>query len=175
MDLGMPIFFRGINFELGNTFSIYFEVPINHYISYLTLRYLDFSPSNIIVRKLYTSSEAFSLYTVSLGRRLYFFKVLKSWPMSLDRGAQTGSIGCQIHFSEEENYRQEQEKLQELGEMRDIIGIDALGWVPDEDELERCRAVIQSIKDGLIEHSITEMEKAAVLSHFPFDDYEENA
>ncbi|KAJ5213403.1 hypothetical protein N7449_000572 [Penicillium cf. viridicatum] len=108
-------------------------------------------------------------------------QVLKSWPMSLDEGAQARSVECPIHFSEEEiqkcseDYRQEQEKLQELGEMRDVIGTDALGWVSDEDELERCRAVIQSIKDGLMEHSSTEMEKTAVLSHFPFDDHEENA
>ncbi|KAJ5481516.1 hypothetical protein N7475_000328 [Penicillium sp. IBT 31633x] len=47
--------------------------------------------------------------------------------------------------------------------------------VLDDDELKRCRAIIQSIKDGLMEHSSTEMEKIAVLSHFPFDDHEENA
>ncbi|KGO41914.1 hypothetical protein PEX1_006490 [Penicillium expansum] len=61
------------------------------------------------------------------------------------------------------------------GEMRDLIGTDALGWVSGGDELERCRAVIQSIKDGLMEHSSSEMEKTAVLSHFPFDNHEENA
>lgn len=101
--------------------------------------------------------------------------------MSLDEGAQTRSVECLIHFSEEEmqkcseDHRQEQEKLQELSEMRDLIGTDALGWVSDEDELERARAVIQSIKDGLMEHSSTEMERTAVLLHFPFDDHEENA
>ncbi|KAF7712895.1 Uncharacterized protein PECH_002549 [Penicillium ucsense] len=74
-----------------------------------------------------------------------------------------------------EDHQQEQEKLKELGEMRELIGTDALGWVSDEDELNRCRAVIQSIKDGLMEHSSTEMEKIAVLYHFPFDDHEENS
>lgn len=58
--------------------------------------------------------------------------------------------------------------------MRDLIGTDALGWVLDEDQLEWRRAVSQSIKDGLMEHSSTEMEKTAVLYHFPFDDHEEN-
>ncbi|KAJ5950289.1 uncharacterized protein N7479_008702 [Penicillium vulpinum] len=60
-----------------------------------------------------------------------------------------------------EDYGLEQEKLQELGEMRDLIGTDTLGWVSDEDELERSRAVIQSIKDGLMEYSSTEMEKTS--------------
>ncbi|KGO64142.1 Aminoglycoside phosphotransferase [Penicillium italicum] len=108
-------------------------------------------------------------------------QVLNNWPMSLDGEAQTRPVECPVQFSKEEirkcseDHRQEQEKLQELGEMRDIIGTDALGWVSDEDELERCRVIIQSIKDGLMEHSSTEMEKTAVLSHFPFDDHEENA
>jgi hypothetical protein len=101
--------------------------------------------------------------------------------MSLDGGAQMRSAECPIRFSGEEmqkcseDHRQEQEKLQELGEMRDLIGTDAQGWVSDENELERCRAIIQSIKDGFMEHSSTEMEKIAVLSHSPFDDHEENA
>ncbi|KAL3493213.1 kinase-like protein [Aspergillus germanicus] len=103
-------------------------------------------------------------------------QVLKNWPMSLDEGAQTTSAECPVQFSEEEiqkcseDYNQEQERLQELGEMRDLIGTDAIGWVLDEAELERCRAVIQSIKDGLMAHSSTEMEKTAIISHFPFDD-----
>ncbi|KAJ5123986.1 uncharacterized protein N7515_007811 [Penicillium bovifimosum] len=117
----------------------------------------------------------------SVSLKYAMLQVLKNWPMPLDGGAQTRSVECPIQFSGEEmqkcseDHRQEQEKLQELGEMRDLIGTDALGWVSDEDELERCRAIIQSIKDGLTEHSSTEMEKIAVLSHFPFDDHEENA
>jgi hypothetical protein len=117
----------------------------------------------------------------SVSLKYAMLQVLKNWPLSLDEGAQSRSVECPIHFSEEEiqkcseDHRQEQEKLQELGEMRDLIGTDALGWVSDEDELERCSVVIQSIKDGLMEHSSTEMEKTAVLSHFPFDDHEESA
>ncbi|KAJ5471815.1 hypothetical protein N7539_008758 [Penicillium diatomitis] len=107
-------------------------------------------------------------------------RVLKNWPMSLDEEAQTRSVECPVHFCEEEmqkcseEHRQEQEKLQELNEMRDLIGTDALDWVSDEDELERCRSVIQSIKDCSMEHSSTEMEKTSVLFHFAFDDHEEN-
>lgn len=113
----------------------------------------------------------------SISLKYTMLQVLNNWPISLDGETQTKS--CSIQFSEEEmqkcseDHRQEQEKLQELGEMRDVIGTDALGWV-SEDELERSRAIIQSIKDGLMEHSSTEMEKIGVLSHFPFDDHEEN-
>ncbi|KAJ5159156.1 uncharacterized protein N7500_008807 [Penicillium coprophilum] len=117
----------------------------------------------------------------SVSLKYTMIQVLKNWPMSLDEGVTATSIGCPVHFSEEEiqqcseDYRQEQEKLKELGEMRELIGTDALGWVSDEDELNRCRAIIQSIKDGLMEHSSTEMEKIAVLHHFPFDNHEENS
>jgi hypothetical protein len=53
--------------------------------------------------------------------------------MSLDKGAQTRSVECPVHFSEEEiqkcleDHRQEQENLKELGEIRDLIRTDALG------------------------------------------------
>jgi hypothetical protein len=56
--------------------------------------------------------------------------------------------------------------------MKDLIRTGALGWVSGEDGLERWRAIIQSIKDGLMEHSSTEMEKTAVFP-IPFDDHEE--
>lgn len=115
----------------------------------------------------------------SVSLKYVMLQVLKNWPMSLDERAETRSVECPVHFSEaeikecSEHHHQEQEKLQELGEMRDLIGTDALGWVSD-DGFERSRAVIQTIKDGLMEHSSSEMERTAVLSHFPFDDHEEN-
>ncbi|KAJ5676465.1 uncharacterized protein N7477_002098, partial [Penicillium maclennaniae] len=90
----LPFFpFKYINLELGNTFSIYFKAPTkreikfcerftpyldvlsDHYISYPTLRYPDFSPSNIINGKLYIMSEAFLISIGPLGRRLYLIKV----------------------------------------------------------------------------------------------------
>jgi hypothetical protein len=117
----------------------------------------------------------------SVSLKYAMLQVLKNWPMSLDEGAQKSSIECPVHFSEEEmqkcseDHRQEQEKLQELSEMRDLIGTDALGWVSNEDELERCSALIRSIKGGLMEHSSTDMEKTAFRAHFPFDDHEENS
>lgn len=73
-----------------------------------------------------------------------------------------------------EDYRREQKKLQELSKVKDLIETDALGWVSNEYKLDRYRAVIQSIKEELIEYSCTEIEKNTTLSHFPFDDHKEN-
>ena len=108
-------------------------------------------------------------------------QVLRNWPILLDGEAPARPGERPVRFSEEDTkqclelYEQEQEKLKELSEMREFIGTDALAWVADEDELDRCRAVVQSIKDGLMEHSSTEMEKMAILDHFPFDDHEETS
>lgn len=104
----------------------------------------------------------------------------RNWPMHLDEGTHAESTECPVYYSDEEiqqclkDYNQEQEKLQELEEMRDLIDTDALGWVPNEDQLQKSMVVIQAIKAGLMENSSTEMEKTALLDHFSFDDHEEN-
>jgi hypothetical protein len=104
-----------------------------------------------------------------------------NWRMCLDgEGKPAQSAEFPVHYSEEEiqrcldDYKQEQEKLQELAEMRDLIGTDAVGWVPNEDELEKSMVVIKAIKDGLMAHSSTGIEKTAILDHFPFDDHDEH-
>jgi hypothetical protein len=115
----------------------------------------------------------------SLSLKYTIIQVLKNWPMHVDNSGPAASMDCPVKYSEEEiqqctkNHEQEEEKMQELAEMKDIIGTDALGWVPDDEQLEKSRAIIQSIKEGLEEHSETEIEKIAVQSHFPFDDHDE--
>lgn len=60
--------------------------------------------------------------------------------------------------------------MQELTEMMQLRGIDALSQVPDDEQLQQSRNVVQAIKAGLLEHSTTEIEKVAFQPHFPFDD-----
>ncbi|GAD91910.1 conserved hypothetical protein [Paecilomyces variotii No. 5] len=91
------------------------------------------------------------------------------------------SIKCPIDFSGEEmreitsQYNQEQERMTGLEEMREVIGIDALGWVPDDEQLEGSKAIAQKIKEGFIVHSTTEEEQISVRKHFPFDDHDEDS
>ncbi|KAL4929902.1 kinase-like protein [Aspergillus undulatus] len=68
----------------------------------------------------------------------------------------------------------EEEKMQELSEMRDVVGTDAQGWVPDDEHLERAKSVIQKIKDGLLQELKTDLERTAIVRHFPFDDHDED-
>jgi hypothetical protein len=116
----------------------------------------------------------------SLSLKYAITQVYKNWPMRLDDSPAVGSLDCPVKYTEDEiqqcakEYDQEQEKMQELVEMKDIINIDSLGWVPDDEQLEKSRAIVQTIKDGLLEHSETELERIAVESHFPFDDHDED-
>ncbi|QKX60977.1 uncharacterized protein TRUGW13939_08123 [Talaromyces rugulosus] len=117
----------------------------------------------------------------SLSLKYALLQVHQNWPTSLGRDDTTESAPCPVQFTEEESRQcvdkreQEQEKLQELSEMKDVIGIDALGWVPDDEQLEKSKRIAEAIKEGLLAHSENEMERAALSAHFPFDDHDEDA
>ena len=105
----------------------------------------------------------------------------RNWPMGISFGNTTAAATppCPLTYSEEEmqqcenEHDHEQDKLQELTEMKDLIGIDSVGWVPDDEHLQAARAMVETIKAGLLEHSSTEIERVAVRDHFPFDDHDE--
>ncbi|RAK99051.1 aminoglycoside phosphotransferase family protein [Aspergillus ibericus CBS 121593] len=109
----------------------------------------------------------------------WMIQACNKWPMSIDKGGPPGSTKCPVEYSEQEVlhctglHDQEQEKLQILTEMRDVIGIDSLGWVPDDEHLEQSRAMAQNIKAGLLEQSESDTERTALLEHFSFDDHDE--
>ncbi|PWY95459.1 phosphotransferase family protein [Aspergillus sclerotioniger CBS 115572] len=111
--------------------------------------------------------------------RYVMMQVCSKWPMPIDNGKSLGPIKCPVEYSEQavlqctKSHDQEQEKLQELTEMREVIGIDSLGWVPDDEHLEQSRSMAQNIKAGLLEQSESDTERTALLEHFPFDDHDE--
>lgn len=72
-------------------------------------------------------------------------------------------------------HNQEDEKMQELEEIREVLCIDALGWVPYDEQLAESKALMQTSKFGMLEHSSTELERIAVRDHFPFNDHDEDA
>ncbi|KAK2857310.1 hypothetical protein FQN49_004829 [Arthroderma sp. PD_2] len=104
----------------------------------------------------------------------------QKWPMALDGGSSMKPADCPVQFPEEEIIKcmadvgEEQEKLQEFAEMKAYANVDSVGWVPDDEHLEKSRDIAQTIKAGLLEHSATEIEREAVQNHFPFDDHDEN-
>lgn len=61
-----------------------------------------------------------------------------------------------------------------MAELRSRIGIDALVWVPDDEHLEKPKRIVKTIKQGLLAHSETEIERIALDTYFPFDDHDED-
>jgi hypothetical protein len=115
----------------------------------------------------------------SLSPQYTITQVCKGWPLHINETPEK-SVDCPVKYSEDEiqqctkAHDQQEEKMLELAEMKDITGIDALGWVPDDEQLEKSRAIIETIKEGLMKHSETEIERIAVQLHFPFDDHDES-
>lgn len=103
----------------------------------------------------------------SVSLQYVLLQVCQNWPLHLDGAPSVRSIKCPIEFSDEEireitnHYNQEQEKMTELEEMREVVGIDALGWVPDDEQLENSKTIAQKIKAFL---SIPLLKRSASLS-----------
>lgn len=112
---------------------------------------------------------------------------IKKWPLAVSDDKSTD--GCMygagslpeapVRYSEDEirncveEHNQRAERMQELEEMQNFLGTDAIGWVPDNEHYEKSKALIQSIKAGMLEHSESDLERSAVRDHFPFDDHDE--
>ena len=115
-------------------------------------------------------------------------QALNKWPMPLEEenfhsdseDTTTVPVERPLNYSDVEirecvdAYSQEDEKMQDLMEMREVLGIDTLGWLPNDEQLESSKALAQSIKSGMLEHSSSETERIAVRDHFPFDDHDED-
>lgn len=62
--------------------------------------------------------------------------------MAVDNGNCLGPVECPVKYSAQEisqcrnELKQVDEARQELAELREIIGIDSVGWVPDNEHLE---------------------------------------
>lgn len=118
----------------------------------------------------------------SLSLKYAIIQAQSKWPMPLGDEDQStrDPTTCPVKYSDNEiqqcvdEYNQEGEKMQELEEMREFLNIDALGWVPDDEQLQKSKALMQTIKSGMLEHSSTEAERIAVRDHFPFDDHDED-
>ncbi|RAL12649.1 phosphotransferase family protein [Aspergillus homomorphus CBS 101889] len=61
-----------------------------------------------------------------------------------------------------------------MDETRSALGVDVLGWVPNED-YDAAKAVAQDLKTKMLEAAETHEEVVGVRDHFPFDDFDESA
>ncbi|KAL5341350.1 kinase-like domain-containing protein [Aspergillus crustosus] len=84
--------------------------------------------------------------------RYAIIQAMTNWPMSIDNKIPGTTHNC---------HGKEGERMQELSEMRDIVGIDSQGWVPDDEHLQRSKVLAQQIKEGLLGESSTDIERTA--------------
>ncbi|KKK25465.1 hypothetical protein AOCH_004383 [Aspergillus ochraceoroseus] len=61
-----------------------------------------------------------------------------------------------------------------MEQMRNVLGVDILGWVPN-DEYEATKAMAREIKAKMLEAAETDDDVTGVQNHFPFDDFDENS
>ncbi|PWY63639.1 hypothetical protein BO83DRAFT_393201 [Aspergillus eucalypticola CBS 122712] len=61
-----------------------------------------------------------------------------------------------------------------MEQVRHALGIDNMGWVPNED-YEAARRLASEIKSKMLEAAETRDEVVAIRDHFPFDDFDEGA
>ncbi|PYI30386.1 kinase-like protein [Aspergillus indologenus CBS 114.80] len=59
-------------------------------------------------------------------------------------------------------------------EMRNILGVDLLGWVPNDD-YDAVKKVAHDMKTRMLEAAETSEDRIGVRDHFPFDDFDEVA
>lgn len=120
----------------------------------------------------------------SLDLEHILMEVARRWPMAIDDGkeqspAQQNGNKAPVRYSDErveacsKAMELQEEKEQELEEMREVIGIDSQGWVPDDERLEHAKRVRDLIKEKLLEECETEKERIAIREHFSFDDHAE--
>lgn len=61
-----------------------------------------------------------------------------------------------------------------MDQMRDVLGIDILGWVPN-DEYETAKEKAREIKAKMLDAAETDEDRIGIQNHFPFDDFDENS
>ncbi|KAF1962350.1 kinase-like protein [Byssothecium circinans] len=93
----------------------------------------------------------------------------------------SGAIACEtppIRYSDEsitsimDVHRQQEEMDAVMDQMRETLGVDVYGWVPNE-EFAATRELARHIKERMID-AADAAEKDGVRNHFPFDDFAED-
>ncbi|KAL4981480.1 kinase-like domain-containing protein [Aspergillus falconensis] len=59
-----------------------------------------------------------------------------------------------------------------MEQMRNVLGVDILGWVPN-DEYEAVKEMAREMKAKMLEAAETRGDVTGVQNHFPFDDFDE--
>jgi len=118
----------------------------------------------------------------SVSLRHFLATATQEWPLAMPCPGELSDgseASCPLTYTTEymqqsaDDYQVQEERLQELQEMREYLDIDRQGWVPDDAHWMKSKEMAKTIKTGLIKLAETNEEKTDALDHFPLDDHEE--
>ncbi|KAJ9400232.1 hypothetical protein DTO282F9_3002 [Paecilomyces variotii] len=118
----------------------------------------------------------------SVTLRADIIRAIRSWQNLLSADSAVHGEGdpplSPVQYSErtiqDTLYLHTQQKEADIAmeQMRDALGVDELGWVPNS-EYEAAKELAQEIKSKMLEVSETADDVTGVREHFPFDDFDE--
>lgn len=100
------------------------------------------------------------------------------WPMLISAASRTASPAPPVKYPDtvvEEIFdldERQKEAYSDMGTMRDMLGIDIQGWVPNE-LYEFTMENVRRVKAALHENCEGQDDVIALKEHFPFDDFDE--
>lgn len=115
----------------------------------------------------------------SLSLEHALIEIQQHWPLHVEASPPTQAVECTVRYHPDriqaclEKVKQEEEQLDDLDDMRAMLGTDAQGWVENDEHLAHAQEMRESMRAGFLQGCETELDRIAVRDHFPFDDHEE--
>lgn len=115
----------------------------------------------------------------SLSLEHALIEIQQHWPLHIEASPPTQAVECPVRYHPDriqaclEKVNQEEEQLDDLDDMRAMLGTDAQGWVENDEHLAHAQEMRESMRAGFLQGCKTELDRIAVRDHFPFDDHEE--
>ncbi|RHZ55477.1 hypothetical protein CDV55_103246 [Aspergillus turcosus] len=120
----------------------------------------------------------------SITLRADMIRAIQSWPNlisadSAGRGRGTCNTPALTYSDEVISDtlaldKQQKEADTAMDQMREVLGVDVLGWVPNN-EFEAAKQMAAEIKAKMLEAAETGEDRIGIQNHFPSDDFDENS
>ncbi|KAF7125526.1 hypothetical protein CNMCM5793_001765 [Aspergillus hiratsukae] len=142
-----------------------------------------FDQSAILHQRLFKSASS-HWEGDSISLRADMIRAIQSWPTlisadSVGRGRGTCNTPALTYSDEVVSDtlaldERQKEADTAMDQMRNVLGVDVLGWVPNE-EYEATKAMAREIKAKILEAAETDEDRIGIQNHFPFDDFDEHS
>ncbi|CAK3818414.1 phosphotransferase family [Lecanosticta acicola] len=159
-------------------------------------RLIHFYYAALTMKKNQDHFDAFRSYNLMLRAKLYdragapwegssasleqvLIEAQRHWPLRIEDSSSKEAPECPLSYPSEriesclKRVQEEDERLEELDDMRAMLNTDAVGWVEDDEHLAQANELLDSMRTAFLQEAKTDIEKIAARDHFPFDDHEE--